>query len=47
MHAVGHTAFSRVDMTPDMHVKRMIAGRRKGMYEYARYDVREKKNSTT
>ena len=47
MHAVGHTAFSRVDMMPDRHVKMMIAGRRKGMYEYARYDVREKKNSTT
>ena len=47
MQTVGHTAFSRVDMMPYMNVKRMIAGRRKGMYEYARYDVRKKKNSTT
>ena len=47
MQTVGHTTFSRVDVTPDRHVKRMTAGRRKGMYEYARYDVREKKNSTT
>ena len=47
MQTVGHTTFSRVDMTPDMHVKRMIAGRRKGMDGYARYDVRKKKNSTT
>ena len=31
MHAVGHTTFRRVDMMPYMNVKRMIAGRRKGM----------------
>ena len=34
-------------MMPDRHVKMMIAGRRKGMDGYARYDVRKKKNSTT
>ena len=36
MQAVGHTTFSRVDVTPYVNVKRMIAGRRRVIDEYAR-----------